>query len=78
MCPIKLMFGFNYFFRFWLVINRRNRKTGFHFFADDLLRLNQMLYSLCLLHYSNTETVLFACLSSGWATITGRLLQDGK
>jgi len=25
-------------------------------------------------HSSNTEAVLFACLSSGWATTTGRLL----
>jgi len=39
-----------------------------------LLRLNQMLYVLCLFYHSNTEAVLFACLSSGWATTTGRLL----
>jgi len=40
-----------------------------------LLRLNQMLsYALCLLYHSNTEAVLFAYLSSGWATTTGRLL----
>jgi len=29
---------------------------------------------LCVCHYSNKETVLFACLSSGWATTIGRLL----
>jgi len=33
-----------------------------------LLLLNQMLqHALCLSYYSNTEAVLFACLSSGWA-----------
>jgi len=31
-------------------------------------------YALCLLYHSNTETVLFAYLSSGWATTTVRLL----
>jgi len=30
--------------------------------------------ALCLSYHSNTEAVLFACLSSGWATTTGRLL----
>jgi len=40
-----------------------------------LLRLNQMLHhALCLSYHSNTEAVLFACPSSGWATTTGRLL----
>jgi len=41
-----------------------------------LLRLTQMLhYSLCLSYHSNTEAILFACLSSGcMATTTGRLL----
>jgi len=40
-----------------------------------LLRLNQMLFALCLSYHTNTETVLLACLSSGWATtIIGRLL----
>jgi len=39
-----------------------------------LLRLNQMLYALCQSYHSNTETILFACLSSGWATTMGRLL----
>jgi len=40
-----------------------------------LLRLNQMLYyALCLSYHSNTEAVLFACLSSGWAITTGTLL----
>jgi len=33
-----------------------------------------MLYTLCLSYHSNTEAVLFACLLSGWATTTGRLL----
>jgi len=28
----------------------------------------------CLSYHSNTEAVLFACLSSGWAITTGRLL----
>jgi len=41
---------------------------------QKLLRLNQMLYSaLCLSYHSNTEAVLFTCLSSGWATTTSRL-----
>jgi len=39
-----------------------------------LLRLNQMLYALCLSYHSNTEAILFTCLSSGWTTTTGRLL----
>jgi len=40
-----------------------------------LLRLNQMLYYALYLSYnSNTEAVLFVCLSSGWATTTGKLL----
>jgi len=39
-----------------------------------LLRLNQMLYALCLSYHSNAEAVLFACLLSGWTTTTGRLL----
>jgi len=30
------------------------------------LRLNQMLYALCVSYHSNTEAALFACLSSGW------------
>jgi len=33
-----------------------------------------LFYALCLSYHSNTEAVLFACLSSGWATITGRQL----
>jgi len=46
-----------------------------HFFINRFLRLNQMLsYALCLSYHSNTEAVLFACLLSGWATTTGRLL----
>jgi len=39
-----------------------------------LLRLNYMLYTLYLSFHSNTEAVIFACLSLGWATTTGRLL----
>jgi len=39
------------------------------FYFNILLRLNQMLYALCLSYHSNTEAVLFARLSSGWATI---------
>jgi len=40
-----------------------------------VLRFNQMLYyALCLSYHSNTEAILFACLSSSWATTTGRLL----
>jgi len=41
-----------------------------------LLRLNQMLYyyALCLSYHSNTESAVLVCLSSGWVTITGRLL----
>jgi len=31
-------------------------------------------YALCLSFHSNTEAVLFARLSSGWAITTGRLL----
>jgi len=42
--------------------------------AQLLLCLNQMLYALGLSYHSNTEAVLFACLSSGWAITTGRLL----
>jgi len=33
-----------------------------------------MYYALCLSYHSNTETALFACFSSGWATTMGRLL----
>jgi len=33
-----------------------------------------MLYALCLSYHSNTEVILFACPSSGWATTTGRVL----
>jgi len=41
----------------------------------SLLHLNQMLYYvLCMSYHSNTEAVLLACLSSGWATTTVRLL----
>jgi len=43
--------------------------TGF-----AVLRLNQMLYALCLSYHSNTEAVLFAYLSSGWVTTMGRRL----
>jgi len=40
-----------------------------------LLRLNKMFYyALYLSYHSNREAVLFVCLSSGWATTTGRLL----
>jgi len=47
----------------------------FYFKSLLLLHLNQMLYyALCLSYHSNTEAVLFARLSSGWATTTGRLL----
>jgi len=39
------------------------------------LRLNRCCnYVLCLSYHFNTEAVLLACLSSGWATTTGRLL----
>jgi len=31
-------------------------------------------YALCLSYHSKTKSVLFACLSPGWATTTGRLL----
>jgi len=38
------------------------------------LHLNQILYyALHLSYYSSTEAVLFACLSSSWATTAGRL-----
>jgi len=45
----------------------------------NLLRLNQMLYALCLSYHCNIEVVLFASFSSGCATITGRFAwaQDG-
>jgi len=33
-----------------------------------------LYYALCLSYRSNTEAALFACLSFGWATTTGRLL----
>jgi len=33
---------------------------------------------MCLLYYFNTEAVLFACLSLGWATTTVRLLSPLK
>jgi len=33
-----------------------------------------LYYALHLSCHSNTEAVLFACLSLGWATTTGRLL----
>jgi len=39
-----------------------------------LRHLKQMLYAQYLSYNYNTEAVLFACLSSGWATATGRLL----
>jgi len=39
-----------------------------------LLRLNQMLYALCLTYHFKKEAVLLTCLLSGWATTTGRLL----
>jgi len=39
-----------------------------------LLRLYQMFYAPRLSYHSNTEVVLFECLSLGWATTTGRLL----
>jgi len=39
-----------------------------------LLRLNEMLYALCLSYHSNKDAVLFACLLSGLATTTGRML----
>jgi len=39
-----------------------------------LLRLNQMLYALCLSYHPNTEAVLFSCLSSGWTTTMGGCL----
>jgi len=38
------------------------------------LPLNHMFYyALCLSYHSNTEAILFAFLSSGWATATGRM-----
>jgi len=40
-----------------------------------LLRLSYMLYyALCLSCNFKIEAALFACLSLGWATTTGRLL----
>jgi len=33
-----------------------------------------MLCALCMSYHSNTEVVLFTCLSSGWITTTGSLL----
>jgi len=33
-----------------------------------------LYYALCLSYHSNTEAAVFACLSSGWDTTTGRLL----
>jgi len=33
-----------------------------------------LYYALCLSYHSNTEAVLFPCLSSGWTTTMGRIL----
>jgi len=33
-----------------------------------------LYYAMCLSYHSNTEAVLFGCLSSSWAITTGRLL----
>jgi len=39
-----------------------------------LFELDVVLCPVSVIYHSNTEAVLFACLSSDWATITGRLL----
>jgi len=57
--------------------NKQKNKTDIVSAFWYLLCLNQILYALyalCLSYHSNTEAVLFACLSSGWTTTTGRLL----
>jgi len=56
-------------------ISIKQKKAKLIYCLIFLLRLNPMLYyALYLSYHSNTETVLFVCLSSGWATIKGRLL----
>jgi len=53
----------------WVACNFKNC------YQKYLLRLSYMLYyALCLSYHSNIKAALFACLSSGWATTTGRLL----
>jgi len=39
-----------------------------------ICNIDDQICLLFLLYHFNTEAVLFACLSSGWATTTGRLL----
>jgi len=64
-----------------MVLTPNNNKTATSGNNGRLLlfRLNQMLYyALCLSYYSNTEAVLFAKLSSGWATTTGSSVAGGQ
>jgi len=51
--------------------NKFNNKNNFSSFEPDAALMHYMLY---MYYISNGEAVLFACLSSGWATTTGRLL----
>jgi len=48
-------------------------KSLLFYILEQRLRLNQM-YTLGLLYHSNTVAVLFAYLSSDWATEIGKLL----
>jgi len=46
-----------------------------HIESSSSFSFEPVLYSaLCLSYHSNKEAVLFACLLSGWAATTGRLL----
>jgi len=49
------------------------RKQVIHVLFCGLLRLNQMLYALCLSYHFNSENVLFACFSLGWVTTMFRV-----
>jgi len=47
--------------------------TGSSSFEPDVALCSHCSVSVIYRYRSNTEAVLFACLSSGWATTTGRL-----
>jgi len=53
----------------WPVFQKFQKASFTSSFETDAV-----LYSMCapcLSYHSNTEDVLFACISSGWATTTG-------
>jgi len=55
-------------------LKANKRLSSLDYFIFVWTRCTMLYYALCLSYHSNTEVVLFVCLSSSWATTTGRLL----